>query len=751
LELPTYTNIWRIEKRLYKLYDFRLPMPLPIGQIAVFAAIAVPYVVVLKVIGLPFSHTLLWLYILPPGALVWLITRPVLEGKRLPELVHSQLRYLNEPRTWCRMAPLAEKEEITVIARVWRRVDVEVADVGVAAVVGAGTAELAGTEMAEAASIEMAEAASIETAEAASTETAEVAGAGTAEAAGSELAAVETAAVETADAETADVGTADVGVFGLGLFDIEIDDVEMYGVETGGGVEASGGVGAGDTEADDVGTAVPSPSAMTAPEALPPAAEARPERSALTRHLPTGFVPAWPKAPARAGRRTPPPAPASPAPGVPGPAARPVPVLPVHETPGEPARAVSAPPTRETPGQAARPVPAPPPARETPSQAARAVPAPPVREAPSQTAPAAPAPTPGRETPSQAAPAPPVRDVPAPPARPVPPASPPPAAPPRSRPVVTVTGSQRAERPIRMVERALGRPAERRTGWHDHVVVVPGGHRPGQPDQMQRDRARARLPIPGGGHRIAVLGCTVGAGQTMTALMTGELLVSLRDDQIAALDLNPGPGSLADRARAVPALTGARPPAPSRLDVVTRETAAHEAGPSGVPDPGEELRDATKIFELLSARYPVTLADPGAAVVPRVLAAASQLILVSPASQDAASALATTREWLEAHGHAALAEGAIVVLNGVSRHTMPYVEQAEAVARGRCRAIVRIPWDDHLKNQESERAPASPSGAHPSRAAAEPLGLATLQAYTALAGVLVSALASEPEPLRARP
>ena len=68
MDLPTYTNIWRIEKRLYKLYDFRLPMPLPLGQIAVFTAIAVPYVVVLAVLGLPFSHTLLWLYVLPPGS-----------------------------------------------------------------------------------------------------------------------------------------------------------------------------------------------------------------------------------------------------------------------------------------------------------------------------------------------------------------------------------------------------------------------------------------------------------------------------------------------------------------------------------------------------------------------------------------------------------------------------------------------------------------------------------------------------------
>jgi hypothetical protein len=67
VDLPTYTNIWRIEKRLYKLYDFRLPMPLPVGQIAVFLAIAVPYIGLLAILGLPFSHTLLWLYILPPG------------------------------------------------------------------------------------------------------------------------------------------------------------------------------------------------------------------------------------------------------------------------------------------------------------------------------------------------------------------------------------------------------------------------------------------------------------------------------------------------------------------------------------------------------------------------------------------------------------------------------------------------------------------------------------------------------------
>jgi hypothetical protein len=639
VDLPTYTNIWRIEKRLYKLYDFRLPMPLPVGQIAVFAAIAVPYVVILKMVGLPFSHTLLWLYILPPGALAWLVTRPVLEGKRLPELVVSQVRYLNEPRTWCRMAPLAERDEITVIARVWRR-----ADTGVVAV------------------------------------------------------------------------------------------------------------------SRPVATAVEVEAAVEAVHGPPAAMEITSERPALERHLPIGPVSAWPQpaAPAAPVREVGQPAaravaapavPEAPAPepvghvaapavretAAPEPAGHIAPAVPEAPAP-EPVGHVAAPAMPETPApEPARAVPAPPVHETSEQPAASAVPAPLVRETPApEPARAAPAP-PARETPVQPA----ASAVPAPATPSVPPALS--APPPRPRPVVTVTGDQPGERPIRMVERALGNPSDRRSaGWHDRVVFVPGGHRPGRPDQVQRDRARARLPIPAG-RRVVVLGCTVGAGQTVTALLTGELLASLRDDQVAVLDLNPGSGSLAERATAVPPLTGSGPPVPTRLEVVTREMAA--AG-------GQD--DVTKIFELLSARYPITLTDPGAASVPRVLAAASQLIMVAPASQDAATALASTREWLEAHGHAELADGAITVLNGVSRHTMRHVEQAEALARGRSRAIIRIPWDDSLKNPGPERIAPPDQAAPMAGPAAGGLSQGALNAYTALAGVLVSALAEAPEQQRAR-
>lgn len=120
MDLPTYTNIWRIEKRLYKLYDLRLPMPLPIVWIGVFLGVLAVWTLLLRLLRVPFETPWHVLYLVPPGVVTWLSTRPVIENKRLTELLQSQLRYLGEPRTWCRMAPATEPDEIRFEARVWR-------------------------------------------------------------------------------------------------------------------------------------------------------------------------------------------------------------------------------------------------------------------------------------------------------------------------------------------------------------------------------------------------------------------------------------------------------------------------------------------------------------------------------------------------------------------------------------------------------------------------------------------------------
>jgi MinD-like ATPase involved in chromosome partitioning or flagellar assembly len=272
----------------------------------------------------------------------------------------------------------------------------------------------------------------------------------------------------------------------------------------------------------------------------------------------------------------------------------------------------------------------------------------------------------------------------------------------------------------------------------------------------RRDRARVLLPIRGP-RLIVVLGCTVGAGQTVTALMLADVLASLRTEPVAALDLNPGQTSLAELAGTSPAATarglvagrqapgpqnpGSQNPGPrnpGRPDLI-----AHDSVADGRPD----LSDAehARLIRILADRYPLTLTDPGATAVARVLAAADQLVLVAPASADAARAVTMTMEWLDGHGYGDLVTNAIAVINGVSKRSMTHVEQAELVVRGRCRATVRVPWDDHLGAPRDERIAAAPGG--PGAADASRFGQLRPQvqhAYTALAGVLVSALAVEP-------
>jgi MinD-like ATPase involved in chromosome partitioning or flagellar assembly len=244
-----------------------------------------------------------------------------------------------------------------------------------------------------------------------------------------------------------------------------------------------------------------------------------------------------------------------------------------------------------------------------------------------------------------------------------------------------------------------------------------------EPSQEQRDQVRARMRLAGP-QRIVFLGCTSGAGQTVTALLTARMLASLRSEPVGALDLNPGNGSLAQRAQA---------PAGTVHQLLDAALPARPApGVEVIADGGANGYDFTKIGERLAARYGISLVDPGTAGVGKVLAMADQLVLVAPASGDAPRAVAMTREWLEKHDHHELAANAVMLVNGVSSRSLADVEQAEAIMVGRCRAIVRVPWEEQLR-----------SGSGP-LAGTVPLRQPTRQAITELAGVLVSGQAAGP-------
>ena len=316
------------------------------------------------------------------------------------------------------------------------------------------------------------------------------------------------------------------------------------------------------------------------------------------------------------------------------------------------------------------------------------------------------------------------------------------APPAQAQPVpVPVPAVQEVTDPKRLaipsIERALSGPSRDRASsasWGGKVKIITGNGAtpgPGARDQEAQDRNRARLPIfeP---RRILILGCTSGAGQSVTALMAASMLASLREHPVAALDLNDG--TLA-RYRAPSAsleeLLAGKPPQAIRP---TRPDGLHPSPKSSlarldVVASHEPLRDGDeiKLAVQLNRHYPLTILDPGAATLTRLLKVTDQLVVVVPANVDAAGALADTRDWLDNNGHADLAMQSVTVINGVSRRSLPDVENAESIARGRSRAIVRVPWDDMLPT-----AAANPSTLRPQ----------TRVAYTALAGVLVAGLAA---------
>ena len=124
--------------------------------------------------------------------------------------------------------------------------------------------------------------------------------------------------------------------------------------------------------------------------------------------------------------------------------------------------------------------------------------------------------------------------------------------------------------------------------------------------------------------------------------------------------------------------------------------------------------------------------DPAPAGLTRVLALADQLVLVAPASPEAATALANTQQWLTAHGYDELAARAVTVINGVSSRQQPGRAPGRVGGPG--------PLPGHRPGAVGRPAVAAsrtrPAALHPQ----------TRLAYTALAGVLVAGLAPGAEP-----
>ncbi|MFD6949317.1 hypothetical protein A6A08_12805 [Nocardiopsis sp. TSRI0078] len=276
-------------------------------------------------------------------------------------------------------------------------------------------------------------------------------------------------------------------------------------------------------------------------------------------------------------------------------------------------------------------------------------------------------------------------------------------------------------------------------GWRRLAKVVTGGAAPVRSDLPAGDIERLRTPLDGP-RSLVVLGCTGGAGQTVTTLMIGHTLAAHRDDHVVAVDVNPGPNGLSRRigAQNPETLTALLANAGdvqdySRMSGYTSRTGTGLEVVQTLDDPYVQTlddRDYGQLASLLGGFYGITLLDPAATGVARALPVADGLVLVAPANADAERAVSMTFDWLDGNGYGSLRARSVLVVNGVSKRSLQAVDAAERVARGRCRAIVRIPWDDHL-------------GSSYTRIDVGALRPATKRAHGALGGVLVNSLTQQ--------
>lgn len=122
LELRTHTRMWQVEKKLYKIYDFTLPMPISLRLAGIAVMTFIPWAILMNALGVPFGPPfghILWLF--PPGILTWAMNKPLVEGRKLHEVGTAQVRfYATQAPAYADLVPDKAPDRQFVTSRVRR-------------------------------------------------------------------------------------------------------------------------------------------------------------------------------------------------------------------------------------------------------------------------------------------------------------------------------------------------------------------------------------------------------------------------------------------------------------------------------------------------------------------------------------------------------------------------------------------------------------------------------------------------------
>jgi putative peptide zinc metalloprotease protein len=113
--------------------------------------------------------------------------------------------------------------------------------------------------------------------------------------------------------------------------------------------------------------------------------------------------------------------------------------------------------------------------------------------------------------------------------------------------------------------------------------------------------------------------------------------------------------------------------------------------------------------------YNLTCMDTGTGILESatrgILELADQVVLVMAPSLDSARTAASTLDWLEQNGHSDLVGESVAVINALGRESsegglleegflnrngLVEIDRIEQHFRKRCRAVLRVPWDEQL-------------------------------------------------------
>ncbi|GAA3460944.1 AAA family ATPase [Saccharothrix longispora] len=264
-----------------------------------------------------------------------------------------------------------------------------------------------------------------------------------------------------------------------------------------------------------------------------------------------------------------------------------------------------------------------------------------------------------------------------------------------------------------LIKRAKRPP---QSGWRKTLHSMTGGlvNLGESPADLRRRELIGRINQPlRGCYKIAMLSLKGGVGKTTTTTTLGSTFSSLRGDRVIAVDANPDRGTLALK---VPRETTATvrhllrdasritrysdvraytSQSPSRLEIL-----ASEQDPAVSEAFSDE--DYLRTVALLELFYNIVLTDCGTGLMHSamkgVLDQADSLVLVSSGSVDGAQTSAATLDWLDAHGYRDLVAKSVAVINSVRPGSGKVdLDKLAAHFAQRCRAVVRIPFDQHLE------------------------------------------------------